>query len=55
MGRTYIESTNLEAAQRLAMLILEKADISTMSAEEIATQFIATTNTILSKLDEEYK
>ena len=55
MGRTYIESTNLEAAQRLAMLILKKADISTMSAEEVATQFIAVTNTILSKLDEEYK
>lgn len=24
MGRTYIELTNLETAQRLAMLILEK-------------------------------
>lgn len=55
MGRTYIESTNLETAQRLAMLILEKTDISTMSVEEVATQFIATTNTIFSKLDEEYK
>lgn len=55
MERIYIESTNLEAAQRLAMLILEKTDISTMSVEEVATQFIDTTNTIYSRLDKEYE
>ena len=55
MGKTYIESSNLEAAQRLALLILEKTDTRTMRLEEIADRFIATTNIICSKLNEEYK
>lgn len=54
MEKRYIESTNLETAQRLALLILEKEEINSMTIDEVVTRFISDTKTICSQLDEEY-
>ena len=55
MGSTFIESTNLETAQQLAMLILERSSISTMTIEEITAKFISDTNTICTCLNNAFK
>ena len=54
MERRYIESTNLETAQRLAMIILEKSDIQSMSVSQIANKFITLTTEVYALLDKEY-
>ena len=55
MGNIFIESTNLETAQQLAMLILRKTDISTMTIEEITAKFISDTNPICICLNNAFK
>lgn len=55
MGSTFIESTNLETAQQLAMLILERSSISTMSIEEMTAKFISDTNAIRTLLNDAFK
>ena len=55
MGNIFIESTNLETAQQLAMLILERSSISTMSIEEMTAKFISDTNAIRTLLNDAFK
>lgn len=55
MGNTFVESTNLETAQQLAMLILGKTDISKMTIEEITAKFISYTNAICTCLNDAFK
>ena len=50
MGSTFIESTNLETAQQLAMLILERSSI-----EEMTAKFISDTNAIRTLLNDAFK